>query len=83
MFNYQNIKIHRYLNSQTRQLSSARGRVRKEWDPEMWDVVTSDIQGLESIDPLEYSVMKEVVHSPLPHAQLLASVAGLTCLMTM
>ena len=49
----------------------------------MWDVVTSDIQGLESIDPLEYSVVKEVVHSPLPHAQPLASVAGLTCLVTM
>ena len=23
-------------------MSSARGRIRKEWDPEMWDVLTSD-----------------------------------------
>lgn len=53
-------------------MSPARGRVRKEWDPEMWDVLTSDIQRLESIDPLEHSVMKEIVLSPLPHPQPLA-----------
>ena len=38
----------------------------------MWEVVTSDIQRLESVDPLEHSVMKEVVLSPLPHPQPLA-----------
>lgn len=38
----------------------------------MWDVVTSDIQRLESVDPLEHSVMKEVALSPLPHPQPLA-----------
>lgn len=38
----------------------------------MWDVVTSDIQRLESVDPLEHSVMKEVALSPLSHPQPLA-----------
>ena len=33
-------------------MSSARGRVRKEWDPEMWDVLTSDnIQKMKIMAP--------------------------------
>lgn len=35
--------------SEFRQKSSTQSRLRKEWDPEMWDVVTSDIQRLESL----------------------------------
>ena len=33
-------------------MSSARGRIRKEWDPEMWDVLTSDnIQKMKIMAP--------------------------------
>lgn len=47
-------------------MSPTKVRVRKEWDLEMWDVVTCGIQRFESIDPLEHSGMKEVVHSFRP-----------------
>lgn len=39
------------------EFSTTRVRVKKEWDLEMWDVVTCGIQRFESIDPLEHSGM--------------------------